>query len=137
MPIPSSEMPTIAIDDGTVLPTVPDLTSCGHTNQGNASHVFDKTMAPTRKRKRRQFSDSERERIKYVRKMGACQECKLKKCKCTHVPVDQPSPRTPDSDGNEPTTPTPGHMIGTELSPFADVRECSFEGLLDFDFDLV
>ncbi|KAL8769633.1 MAG: hypothetical protein Q9209_004430 [Squamulea sp. 1 TL-2023] len=32
-------------------------------------------------RKRRQFSPSEKERIKYVRKIGACQECKMKKCK--------------------------------------------------------
>ncbi|KAL9027181.1 MAG: hypothetical protein Q9180_007367, partial [Flavoplaca navasiana] len=52
-----------------------------HIPQADAQQVFDQKMAPTRKRKRRQFSPSEKEHIKKVRQLGACPECRLKKCK--------------------------------------------------------
>ncbi|KAL8876435.1 MAG: hypothetical protein Q9198_005369, partial [Flavoplaca austrocitrina] len=52
-----------------------------HIPQVDAQQVFDQKMAPTRKRKRRQFSPTEKEHIKRVRKLGACPECRLKKCK--------------------------------------------------------
>ncbi|KAL8682021.1 MAG: hypothetical protein Q9186_001897 [Xanthomendoza sp. 1 TL-2023] len=95
-------------------------------------------MDPTRKRKRRQFSDAEKEHIKRVRKIGACLTCKLKKCKCTHVPApnpDPPSPLTSDTEDNEPITPESGHM--PDLNGFlqeAATKVYSFEDMLNSDF---
>ncbi|KAL8799005.1 MAG: hypothetical protein Q9182_006217 [Xanthomendoza sp. 2 TL-2023] len=83
-------------------------------------------MDPTRKRKRRQFSDAEREHIKHVRKVGACLDCKLKKCKCTHVSrpsPDPPSPLTPDTEDNEAITPESGHMLDLKGLPLAAATE--------------
>lgn len=64
-------------------------------------------MSPATKRNRRKFSDAEKERIRYVRKRGACYECRIKKRKCFHIPApadDRPSPST-ESGGSEPDTP--------------------------------
>ncbi|KAL8756716.1 MAG: hypothetical protein Q9184_004406 [Pyrenodesmia sp. 2 TL-2023] len=64
-------------------------------------------MSPTTKRKRRTFAEYEKERIRLVRRHGACLECKVKKRKCSHVPDevdDNPSPST-GSEDNGPYTP--------------------------------
>lgn len=74
----------------------------------SSQHTFNRWMDPTPKRKRRKFSDAEKERMKQVRKHGACIECKSKKRKCLHVPIlssDRPSPQSPDTEDNEPVTP--------------------------------
>lgn len=81
-----------------------------------SNHTFNKDMSPTHKRKRRTFADSEKERIKHVRKHGACLECKVKKRKCVHVPDatdDRPSPST-ESQGSEPHTPGTDSAISRE-----------------------
>ncbi|KAI4180595.1 MAG: hypothetical protein L6R41_007145 [Letrouitia leprolyta] len=78
------------------------------TPTASSNHIFNMKMDPTPKKKRRTFSDAEKERIKHVRKHGACLECRSKKRKCLHVPVlpnDRPSPQSPDSEDNEPVTP--------------------------------
>ncbi|KAI4266158.1 MAG: hypothetical protein L6R38_008921, partial [Xanthoria sp. 2 TBL-2021] len=132
----SSRSPTIALDSGIEVPAETRPRSNPPVYQGNAHQVFDQKMSPTRKRKRRQFSPSEKERIKYVRKIGACCECKLKKCKCTHVAIPSPdgaSPHTSDSDFHEPFTPESDHMPGAGFSQDAAVKDYSFEDLLNFD----
>ncbi|KAL8867662.1 MAG: hypothetical protein Q9174_005516 [Haloplaca sp. 1 TL-2023] len=64
-------------------------------------------MESTHKRKRR-FTDEEKEHIKRVRKVGACRSCKDKKCKCNHVAnstVDETSPASQATDDTEPIAP--------------------------------
>ncbi|KAL8912779.1 MAG: hypothetical protein Q9172_007444 [Xanthocarpia lactea] len=94
---------------------------------GNANQVFDQKMKLKFKRKRRKFSPSEREHIKNVRKVGACDECKQKKRKCTHVMIRDPSQagsNSPDSDVLGPITPESAHMPEVDFS---------FEDMLNFD----
>ncbi|KAL8720286.1 MAG: hypothetical protein Q9225_002824 [Loekoesia sp. 1 TL-2023] len=90
-------------------------------------------MAPTPKRKRRTFSDTEKERIKHVRRHGACLECKAKKRKCTHVPYSQNNrhPQTPDSEDSELLTPEPVAMSSPiNFTPEGDFEE--FGDLVDY-----
>ncbi|KAI4232108.1 MAG: hypothetical protein LQ349_005201 [Xanthoria aureola] len=134
----SNPSPTIALDPGTEMPagTRPGVSLSQH--QGNAHHVFDQKMLPTRKRKRRQFSPSEKEHIKNVRRVGACSDCKLKKCKCIHaVPsLDRANPQTPDSDVHEPITPESDPLAVPNFSQEAAVLDVSFDNKETLDLDL-
>ncbi|KAL8704436.1 MAG: hypothetical protein Q9201_002394 [Fulgogasparrea decipioides] len=102
-----------------------------------ASHrLFTLDMVPTGPRTRRRFSDTEKEHIKQVRKLGACGECKVKKCKCTHVAVLHHSPHSSASEDNGPVTPESQHSFqNMNLAPKIDVGDCDFdfEDMIDFD----
>ncbi|KAI4170304.1 MAG: hypothetical protein LQ343_005057 [Gyalolechia ehrenbergii] len=106
--------------------TTPIATASSH-------RTFNMKMDPTLKKKRRTFSDAEKQRIKHVRKHGACIECKSKKRKCHHVPDlpnDGPSPQSPDSEDSEPVTPDPM----TSSSPINFSPEIDFQEFVNMDF---
>ena len=79
--VQSSGVSTIALDTDSGMPADAKWRSVEPVISGNANQVFVQKMKPKPKRKRRQFSPTEREHIKNVRKVGACDECKQKKRK--------------------------------------------------------
>lgn len=82
----------------------------------SSQQSFDRNMSPTTKRKRRTFAEYEKERIRLVRKRGACLECKVKKRKCSHVSDEMDDGASPStqSDGSDPQTPGSDSMVSLE-----------------------
>ncbi|KAL8829295.1 MAG: hypothetical protein Q9170_006235 [Blastenia crenularia] len=120
------EIPEVHIERHVAIPIIPECTQ----------HVFDMGMTSAPKRKRRTFSDTEKKRIKHVRKYGACLECKNKKRACKHVrdqPDDHPSPQTPESE-NEPATPDSDTVSSLAYSTQKNIpQEFSYEDYLNDD----
>ncbi|KAL8904318.1 MAG: hypothetical protein Q9171_007092 [Xanthocarpia ochracea] len=117
--VQSSGVSTIALDPDSGMLADAKSRSVEPVISGNAHQVFDQKMKSKPKRKRRQFSPSEKEHIKNVRKVGACDECKQKKRKCTHVTVpdgSQAGSDSPDSDVLGPITPESAHMLDMDFS---------------------
>ncbi|KAL8934974.1 MAG: hypothetical protein Q9216_005644 [Gyalolechia sp. 2 TL-2023] len=118
---------------GEVTEAVVESNDTAPMSMAPSHHTFNMKMHPTSKKKRRTFSDAEKERIKHVRKHGACLECRNKKRKCIHVPVlpnDRPSPQSPDSVDSEPATPDPV----TSSSPIRFSPEIDFVDFLNEGF---
>ncbi|KAI4246355.1 MAG: hypothetical protein L6R40_002023 [Gallowayella cf. fulva] len=113
-PIQTTGIPRNRVNPGIEEDVTTGSSSSGAAGQDNDTQmIFNLDMKPTRKRKRRHFSDDEKAHMKHVRKVGACLSCKAKKCKCTHVVTsspDPPSPLTPDSEAFEPVTPESAYM---------------------------
>ncbi|KAL8701399.1 MAG: hypothetical protein Q9224_000519 [Gallowayella concinna] len=64
--------------------------------------IFKTGKGPSPGRKRRMFSDVEKQHMQHVRKIGACSTCKLKKKKCSH-PIES-SEHIGDSTADERMT---------------------------------
>ncbi|KAL8707754.1 MAG: hypothetical protein Q9220_007274 [cf. Caloplaca sp. 1 TL-2023] len=108
------------------------------TVEGSAMREFDvKTMTLRSKRVKRKYSPAEKERVKNVRRVGACRECREKKRKCEHALSPTSPLHTPESEDSEPKTPDSDLVPGTP-NPFHDAQDPSydFEDQMDsIDFD--
>ena len=83
----SEHMPSESLDSCPQAPTrresAPEIMLASDQNPGNTGsfQVLDSSMQPVKKRRTRYLSPSGRIHAKEVRRRGACQECRRKKCK--------------------------------------------------------